>query len=65
MGLRDSGLLGGSSCDLNRMVEHYDCSLKILVHAHAPVRSKVVAVHRRVPWYTEVVREAKCKRRQL
>ena len=65
MDLMDSGLLGGSSCGWNRLVEHYGCNLKILVDAHAPVRSKVVAVHRRVPWYTQVVREANCKRRQL
>ena len=31
----------------------------------SPIRSKVVAVCRRVPWYTEVVQEAKCKRRHL
>ena len=52
--LRDSSLLGGSSCDLNCLVEHYDCTLKRLLDTHDPVRSKVVAIRRRVPWYTEV-----------
>ena len=58
-------LLDGSSSDLNSLVEQYDCTLKRLVDAHAPVRSKVLAVRRRVPWYTEAMREAKCNRRQL
>ena len=63
--LQDSGLLGGYSHDLDGLVERSDSTLKRLVNSHAPVRSRVIAVRRRVPWYTGAVREAKCKRRQL
>ena len=47
--LRDSGMFGGSSFDLNSFVERYECTFKRLVDTHAPVRSKVVAVCKRVP----------------
>ena len=55
----------GTRLDASVVILQYECTLKRLVDAHAPVRSKVVAVRRRVPWYVEAMREAKCKRRQL
>ena len=63
--LWDSTLPGGSSCNLDSLVERYNCTLKRLVDTHAPVRSKVIAICKRVSWYAEAVREAKCKHRQL
>ena len=62
--LNTSSLLVEPSDDLDSLVGQYNSVLRELVDAHAPVTSKTVPVRAKVPWYTDVLHAAKCKRRQ-
>lgn len=64
-GIEASGLLGDSSENMDYLIEKYNNVLFRLVDQHAPIVMKTLPIRKRVPWYTDAVRQAKCKRRQM
>ena len=55
----------GTDAPLDSLVSDYNSKLTTLLDKHAPVRSKVIRMRTKVEWYTDKIREAKRKRRQL
>ncbi|XP_072016947.1 uncharacterized protein [Amphiura filiformis] len=52
------------SSDVNAMVLSYDSTLRALIDAHAPEKTREVSLRPKAPWYTESLRRAKTEKRQ-
>ena len=50
---------------VNDLVDIYNLGLRAMLDKHAPIIHRVVTVRRHAPWYTESLRDAKCRRRRL
>ena len=63
--IRKSSLILAQSESAADLVDQYNNILRALLDQHAPVRTKVVTVRPRVPWYTDELHEAKSRKRRL
>ena len=50
---------------MDHLVQRYNPVLGELVDKHAPIKTRVVPLMSKVPWYTQAIYEATCRRRQL
>jgi len=63
--IADSTLCKSPATDLSVLCDQYDSVLSSLLDKHAPVRTKVTSCRNNAPWYNDVIRENKSKRRKL
>ena len=54
-----------SPASLEKFVENYESKLSNLIDHHAPIKTKTVRSRPQVPWYNEVIAEAKRQRRKV
>ena len=50
--------------DLNELAAQYNCRLLSFLDKHAPVTSKTLSVHRKVPWFSPTINILKRERRK-
>ena len=50
---------------VNELVDRYDLGMRTLLDKHVPIIYRVVMVSRHGPWYTQLLRDAKRRQRQL
>ena len=50
--------------DLNELAAQYNSRLFSLLNKHAPVKSKILTVHPRVPWFSPAIKNLKRDRRK-
>ena len=50
---------------VNELVDRYSLGLRALLDKHAQIIQRVVTVRRYAPWYTELLRDGKHRRRRL
>ena len=62
--LKASDLCTTSWSNLDDMVKCYDETLTGLLESHAPLKTKVIVVRPRVPWFSEELKRVKSKRRK-
>ena len=62
--LKASNLCTTSRSNLDDMVKCYDETLTDLLESHAPLKTKVIVVRPRVPWFSEELKCVKSKRRK-
>ena len=62
--LKASDLCTTSWSNLDDMVKCYDETLTGLLESHAPLKTKVIVVRPRVPWFSEELKRVKRKRRK-
>jgi len=61
--LSTSSLIQSPASDLKELCNQYDSVLKSLLDKHAPVRTKSVTQRPKAPWYNDVIKLNKSKRR--
>ena len=60
--LKASDLCTNSWCNLDDIVKCYNETLTDLLKSHAPLKTKVIEVRPRVPWFREELKRVKSKR---
>ena len=63
--LQESCLLRNPPDDLNELVALYDSDLAEILNKHAPMKKLSVTIRPAAPWYSEEIKLAKRKKRQL
>ena len=63
--LENSELNTTISDDVNYLAKLYDDTLEVLFEKHAPLKTKTVVVRDKVPWYNNIIGEARRNRRKL
>ncbi len=63
--LSESEFVRSPPKDLKSLVHGYNDCLSTLIDSHVPVVSKEVSVRSRQPWYSNTIKDEKCKRRKL
>ena len=62
--LAKSDLCKNPPDDIEELVISYNKTLKAVLDKHAPVKTRIIVVRPRVPWYTDEIRHAKRERRK-
>ena len=63
--ITNSSLLQSPASDLTELCNQYDSVLSTILDSHAPIRSKLITIRPKAPWYTNDINESKIKRRRL
>ncbi|KXJ18376.1 RNA-directed DNA polymerase from mobile element jockey [Exaiptasia diaphana] len=63
--IAESLLCKSPATELSALCHQYDAVLAEILNKHAPLRTKIISTRPRAPWYNDVIRENKTKRRRL